>query len=109
MYGGTPAPILLQSVFAMRSIPACTGEPRARRATSIPACTGEPGSCLDQIDRVYPRVYGGTYPHAEESPGVTLGLSPRVRGNPKCLLYIGRDAKKVYPRVYGGTPQGEGR
>ena len=74
--------------IAKRSIPACTGEPRAvaraagservyprvyggtravqlahfARAWSIPACTGEPIHCVECDDRrgVYPRVYGGT-------------------------------------------------
>ena len=51
-----------------RSIPACAGEPAWVRADSM-------------MDRVYPRVCGGTAGtlYTELS---TRGLSPRVRGNP---------------------------
>ena len=51
----------------LRSIPACTGEPR------------RPGGYV-QSRWVYPRVYGGTPEEEREEGGVT-GLSPRVRGN----------------------------
>ena len=52
-------------------------------ARSIPACAGEPssGRRWQRRRRVYPRVCGGTsYPLS--AYGVTVGLSPRVRGNP---------------------------
>ena len=92
-------------------------------ARSIPACTGEPGSAgwISTAIWVYPRVYGGTDPGYSNASGVT-GLSPRVRGNPRCgcgattpLRSIpactGEPAATrpcmvldpVYPRVYGGT------
>ena len=50
-----------------RSIPACTGEPRARRKPP-------------RSPPVYPRVYGGT-PGLVLGEGGRNGLSPRVRGN----------------------------
>ena len=90
---------------------------------SIPACTGEPGDYGNPCELVvvYPRVYGGTtrdfvdnLPH--------LGLSPRVRGNPRISPMPsvirrsipactgepyssngGVETAEVYPRVYGGT------
>ena len=94
---------------AVRSIPACAGEPRpvprSARGTSV-----------------YPRVCGGTL----HSPGTLtrgMGLSPRVRGNlasdlihvhgrrsiPACAGEPGGGAgagagSGVYPRVCGGTP-----
>ena len=94
---------------AIRSIPACAGEP-GRRVVVIPGV------------RVYPRVCGGTWsnPNRESKAG---GLSPRVRGNhmnpdsvrnvvgsiPACAgePVIGTNApgwSRVYPRVCGGTP-----
>ena len=91
---------------------------------SIPACAGEP-SCARTYRRypwVYPRVCGGTST-AADSDSVSIGLSPRVRGNrttppkrnanlrsipacageplespPQCC------GSQVYPRVCGGTP-----
>ena len=90
------------------SIPACAGEPRARRI-GLPA------------GKVYPRVCGGTQ-HPLVNPFLTPGLSPRVRGNPRvsppCSLKRGSipacagepsksprsySAATVYPRVCGGT------
>ena len=49
---------------------------------SIPACAGEPASWsgLSSIDRVYPRVCGGTSFNGT-GPYRQRGLSPRVRGN----------------------------
>ena len=156
----------------LRSIPACTGEPRAsgpisrqrgvyprvyggtwqdpshpgrsgglsprvrgnrRRGRrepdqqrSIPACTGEPPSSGPNGSShwVYPRVYGGTGP-IEVNQALSLGLSPRVRGNhvepgrevrvlgsiPACTgeppsSRRAAAATAVYPRVYGGTEAG---
>ena len=71
--------------------------------------------------RVYPRVYGGTASSCRLHR-LCVGLSPRVRGNPRNFRFTTRDAgsipactgepkeenrtcknKTVYPRVYGGT------
>ena len=96
---------------------------RPQRQGSIPACAGEPRCTrpLRKIQRVYPRVCGGTI-----APGAVilmpLGLSPRVRGNrripaeqfacarsiPACAGEPGRPRgcqgrRRVYPRVCGGT------
>ena len=92
----------------MRSIPACTGEPRAVHPVA-------------KAPEVYPRVYGGTVSSATQI-GVLRGLSPRVRGNhlriplsdslsrsiPACtgeptVSYGAPGSVQVYPRVYGGT------
>ena len=98
-----------------------------RRMRSIPACTGEPRlwGMNQTAGGVYPRVYGGTPRHIG-SHKERAGLSPRVRGNlarrcptcrlrrsipactgePRCRLEPGTDAA-VYPRVYGGTKAGK--
>ena len=131
-----------------RSIPACAGNLCGQRSTpcskvyprvcggtsdspchpaiterSIPACAGEPSSpgSWSLARRVYPRVCGGTGAHRWHLQ-TSLGLSPRVRGNPDPF----RDgdypvgsipacagepaaaappaaARRVYPRVCGGT------
>ena len=90
---------------------------------SIPACAGEPSSSAHprSMNRVYPRVCGGTTNETETMAG-RAGLSPRVRGNherrlnrpsligsipacagepfsSKCWSHRAR----VYPRVCGGT------
>ena len=91
------------------SIPAYAGEPWRRRRNSI-------------IQRVYPRVCGGTRP-GPHTPRLRHGLSPRMRGNPSGYTrgnrkigsipaYAGepitatatRSNAPVYPRVCGGTP-----
>ncbi len=96
------------TIVPPRSIPACTGEPRAAQS-SRRACG------------VYPRVYGGTDGYGPLSTPPP-GLSPRVRGNPQeppcpasqdrsipaCTgephsAYTNPDSVPVYPRVYGGT------
>ena len=93
------------------SIPACAGEPDARRKTHIQQW-------------VYPRVCGGTAV-AALGVGLILGLSPRVRGNrspanapypavwsiPACAGEPGTPSRaprcgEVYPRVCGGTHPG---
>ena len=70
---------------------------------------------------VYPRAYGGTALH-QPTPEGTLGLSPRLRGNPPDLSLMpviagsipaptgepcpaARRTRvcRVYPRAYGGT------
>ena len=90
------------------SIPACAGEPPARRAARRSA-------------RVYPRVCGGT-DMGGRLPTADDGLSPRVRGNhrpkagvgvgyrsiPACAGELGGGGRApgwrwVYPRVCGGT------
>ena len=92
-------------------------------AGSIPACAGEPHGLKagGTLDRVYPRVCGGTNDVGNHQPAVG-GLSPRVRGNPvgtnepipghrsipACAGEpVGncRPACRpwVYPRVCGGT------
>ncbi len=96
------------------------GPPAVR---SIPACAGEPWSCsvAAAIVMVYPRVCGGTalWPAPRTCGG---GLSPRVRGNPSASTRARRimgsipacagepmrppiavPMIKVYPRVCGGT------
>ena len=92
---------------------------------SIPACTGEPGLCPAPRGRpgVYPRVYGGTLALSSLSPPTApSGLSPRVRGNPGNKFESALTSRSipactgephtqkpqqrpctVYPRVYGGT------
>ncbi len=132
-----------------RSIPACAGEPWARRRWlgfcpglsprvrgnlrvlvpgppppgSIPACAGEPlrSSTWRCGSRVYPRVCGGTSGRSPAHP-TSPGLSPRVRGNlasgqggddpggsiPACAGEPVSDEQRmridrVYPRVCGGT------
>ena len=97
--------------------------PERFRPRSIPACTGEPETSPGPAHsiRVYPRVYGGTVATGRGTrPGV--GLSPRVRGNPRrrhtgsrkggsipaCTgeplpRLLWQALRRVYPRVYGGT------
>ena len=87
---------------------------------SIPACAGEPLSRdLCRPTRwVYPRVCGGTVFFGLHAP-YTIGLSPRVRGNPppptlhrSIPACAGEPAAAyhapVYPRVCGGTGMGWG-
>ena len=90
---------------------------------SIPACAGEPPPSAAERWRqwVYPRVCGGTWQRkCMEKLG--LGLSPRVRGNPRTWTCrsrrtgsipacageppwtaSGTPCTRVYPRVCGGT------
>ena len=100
-----------QHYLCLRSIPACTGEPRVRAASTR------------QLS-VYPRVYGGTV-RFDYRRLYQDGLSPRVRGNPDrnqaskyndgsipaCTgepvrMTRADVAAWVYPRVYGGTEAG---
>ena len=67
--------------------PRVRGNPRRGDASrvhrgSIPACAGEPsqGDSRGNLDRVYPRVCGGTC-RRQHHGGPAGGLSPRVRGN----------------------------
>ena len=94
--------------MAVRSIPACAGEPKNARFSR-------------HFAKVYPRVCGGTRAQAAWS-GTSRGLSPRVRGNrspaapgggppgsiPACAgePHPGGEPSPgltVYPRVCGGT------
>ena len=95
--------------LALRTIPACAGEPRTRRA--VPVAAGD-----------YPRVCGGTRIDCRITSS-NVGLSPRVRGNPRAHATrrpgrrtipacAGEPAhstwipavREDYPRVCGGTP-----
>ncbi len=97
--------------------------PRTRREGSIPACAGEPWALTKHplAVAVYPRVCGGT-PGTGGAGRQAVGLSPRVRGNPACIVQVkdptrsipacagepdaadsSNDMPKVYPRVCGGT------
>ena len=99
----------------------------ARKQRSIPACTGNPraGGKPHEDHGVYPRVYGEPWKSAA-SRRPTWGLSPRVRGTrmegktdrrylrsiPACTgnprpACPNRPVTGVYPRVYGdrGSPR----
>ena len=97
------------------------GDHVARR--SIPACAGEPFPCrrLARVNKVYPRVCGGTSRDRAYLYRLS-GLSPRVRGNPAVgVVHFGVSRSipacageppfrtyrpcsiRVYPRVCGGT------
>ncbi len=108
--------------------PRVRGNPNVRRSASvprrsIPACAGEPTSVTRRHapPGVYPRVCGGTTGF-RRSVEPSLGLSPRVRGNPNvrrsasvprrsipaCAGEPAAAASRcaaivVYPRVCGGT------
>ena len=90
---------------------------------SIPACAGEPGPARRPrpVERVYPRVCGGTELR-NSCARLIAGLSPRVRGNPQGAHVPDRGVgsipacageprrrggddpvSRVYPRVCGGT------
>ena len=94
---------------------------------SIPACAGEPPVVVhvQGLDRVYPRVCGGTVCPSTATL-ICEGLSPRVRGNPSDRFVrddvdgsipacagepVGQDSRPppawVYPRVCGGTEGGK--
>ena len=103
--------------------------PSAPPPRSIPACAGEPLNFRRPVtlDRVYPRVCGGTAaPRSHRR--CRAGLSPRVRGNrrlsessppgrgsiPACAgepraPTDGPRSSLVYPRVCGGTLLAEWR
>ena len=91
--------------------------------TSIPAYAGEPKISVSNKKsiRVYPRVCGGTPARVYPGP-FSIGLSPRMRGNPGRVCdslvgqrsipayagepvheYLRRSQHQVYPRVCGGT------
>ena len=89
----------------------------------IPACAGEPNdiNMTDALEAAYPRVCGGTGTRGR-SRRTSIGLSPRVRGNPgvpcttdTCMRPIpacagepasgkmSNSSSRAYPRVCGGT------
>ena len=131
VYGGT---IVLGGLYGCQSglSPRVRGNrlaaPALRdRLRSIPACTGEPRcpSPSTTSSAVYPRVYGGTSSRWYWK-SIVGGLSPRVRGNlPDDQAPTGQDRSipactgeplscrqapmrvQVYPRVYGGTFAGQ--
>ena len=103
------------NLFAAR-VSVCCGR-------SIPAYAGEPLYPTPSVGKakVYPRVCGGTRISGKPG-GATVGLSPRMRGNPagdaddiaadrSIPAYAGEprpagaiiEAGTVYPRVCGGT------
>ena len=90
---------------------------------SIPACAGEPPLVIEicPTTTVYPRVCGGTS-GCRRRGQKGGGLSPRVRGNPRCWAWRNwtgwsipacagepgraerhQHLRRVYPRVCGGT------
>ena len=94
VYGGTQS--VLDRMQGARGLsPRVRGNPRRptawwTRLRSIPACTGEPRARVRAAKwgRVYPRVYGGTS-SSRAIQSRRKGLSPRVRGNrrlPACVL-----------------------
>ena len=110
--GGTPTPPPLGSMGQGLS-PRVRGNlssPNCRPATqrSIPACAGEPNQRLEgaAIQRVYPRVCGGTsFTLTGSIP--TIGLSPRVRGNPDGVVCGAQYSKEgLSPRVRGNRALG---
>ena len=70
---------------------------------SIPARTGEPGGALGDLcsSAVYPRAYGGT-DGPLRLPGITYGLSPRVRGNHGARMFLLHLVGSIPART-GGT------
>ena len=92
--GGTPLLYLIDSVRQGLSPRVrgnqCTGESLDKALRSIPACAGEPAAAGDDVEIhwVYPRVCGGTSP-APDTWIPMLGLSPRVRGNPALRALAG--------------------
>ena len=125
--GGTQLTVPAQRIYRGLS-PRVRGNPditRIRRVAirSIPACAGEPARCPSGRcgQGVYPRVCGGTGQAGCAGPP-PVGLSPRVRGNhddppqtaavpgsiPACagepsVAAVGHHPGEVYPRVCGGT------
>ena len=106
----------------MRGNRAGKRQPRAEYG-SIPAYAGEPvpPQLRQRLQKVYPRVCGGTRPLRKGNP-MDEGLSPRMRGNHyptrrphragrSIPAYAGepwglasrRRRRRVYPRVCGGT------
>ena len=101
----------------------CRRPPWPPSLGSIPACTGKPLKAWlpRALPRVYPRMYGET----TRRTGLPMpggGLSPHVRGNPRCRNRISPLSRSipactgkprrgipdeyeegVYPRMYGET------
>ena len=132
MCGGTFQPVNQPAVIRGLS-PRVRGNHNAANCyhvwvRSIPACAGEPvaGCFLLLHPWVYPRVCGGTVtPEARQA--IVAGLSPRVRGNRRTIIFrhslfrsipacAGEPSSSgpttttpaVYPRVCGGTEDGSG-
>ena len=109
---GEPTPRLWCSAIS-RSIPACAGEPTPRLwcsaiSRSIPACAGEPGAkalCAGGV-KVYPRVCGGTHFWGQNCSEV-CGLSPRVRGNQQYFLLEQHGARSI--PACAGEPRRPGK
>ena len=125
--GGTHWPHL-RCLYSSGLSPRVRGNPRLIHVIgdadrSIPACAGEPAGqlLLAHGSGVYPRVCGGTASRRGGELG-SMGLSPRVRGNPMrvysstswvrsipaCAGEPVRSVRQheklsVYPRVCGGT------
>ena len=109
MYGGTAGQVSIAATDGGLS-PRVRGNQSVGRdvelvVRSIPACTGEPRSGLARARtvKVYPRVYGGTLRWGRLCSFIA-GLSPRVRGNHVRQVQT-CGPPSVYPRVYGGTRQ----
>ncbi len=85
---GSPPPRASQ-VSALGSIPACAGEPAAKRFTL-------------KILRVYPRVCGGAVLNTIVT-GCVGGLSPRVRGS-LCDMLTNSDYPGSIPACAGEPP-----
>ena len=127
MYGETPENIKDEAVILSLS-PHVRGNPQVLvvepdLAESIPACTGKPeaGALLDELRKVYPRMYGETAALVRQDLA-EASLSPHVRGNLyRWLAHLGRQesipactgkprhrrvcvpGRRVYPRMYGET------
>ncbi len=99
----------------LRSIPACTGEPRSsasssRNARSIPACTGEPSSasgCCQCFSGLSPRVRGN-HRVTRRGDGKVRSI-PACTGEPSVWRHWNGGILRVYPRVYGGTLEAPSR
>ena len=104
-----------EPTYAMRSIPACAGEPQdligkfeKRCYGSIPACAGEPRydprRRVTQPGPVYPRVCGGTGVIVMDWRGMVRRSIPACAGEP-CIrvpAWHGKTEGSI-PRVCGGT------
>ena len=133
---GEPRPSISQIIGPHGLSPRVRGNPIRtvfRVSGSIPACAGEPHDVHGSADAVYPRVCGGTHdfqracstirprsipacagePASGSSlvPQPVLGLSPRVRGNPRKLMHHGSIpacTEGLSPRVLGLSPRVRG-
>ena len=105
---GNP-PSLSPAFPTIRSIPAYAGEPpsashrKSRAPRSIPAYAGEPRQARRILyrPRVYPRVCGGTHDDLSRRQS-RQGLSPRMRGNQRQLVWVYTQARSI--PAYAGEP-----